>query len=66
MFANHISISGRSRTAWAADLGISKSYLSDLLNGKKTPSLDLAVRIQRMTGGAVPAHIWITEKGNAA
>lgn len=36
---------------WLADqLGISDSFMSDLLSGKAAPSLDLAVRIEALTG----------------
>lgn len=59
MLREHIKSSGESQTVWAERLGIARSYLSDLLNGNKVPSLDLAVRIQRATGGAVPADSWI-------
>ena len=59
MFADHIAKSRETRSAWADRLGISKSFLSDLLNGNRTPSLELAVRIERMTEGAVPAACWI-------
>lgn len=59
MLREHIKASGYSQTVWAERLGIAKSYLSDLLNGNKVPSLDLAVRIQRATDGAVPADSWI-------
>lgn len=59
MFADFINQSGETQTAWAARLGVSKSYLSDLLGGKRRPSLDLAFRIERATGGAVPAAVWV-------
>lgn len=59
MFAEYITQCGEKRTVIAARLGISKSYLSDILNGNKTPSLDLAFRIERLTNGAVPASSWI-------
>ncbi|XAI95589.1 Cro-like protein [Nostoc phage Nsp-JY21] len=59
MLREHIKSSGESQTVWADRLGIARSYLSDLLNGNKVPSLDLAVRIQRATKGAVPADSWI-------
>ena len=57
-----ISMSGLSRTDWAKRLNISKSYMSDLLNGNRVPSLDLAVRIERATDGAVPASSWLPEE----
>jgi plasmid maintenance system antidote protein VapI len=59
MFAEFIAKSGETRSAWADRLGISKSFLSEILNGNRTPSLDLAVRIERMTEGAVLAACWI-------
>ncbi len=61
MFSEFIRTSGQSRTTWADRLGVSRSYLSDILNGNKTPSLDLAVRIERLTDGAVPARSWVPE-----
>ncbi|MCR4376283.1 MAG: helix-turn-helix domain-containing protein [Acidobacteria bacterium] len=36
---------------WLADqLGISDAFASELLSGKRTPSLSLAVRIETLTG----------------
>lgn len=55
MLAEFITQSGESRSAWADRIGISRSYLSDILNGHKVPSLPLAVKIERLTGGAVTA-----------
>lgn len=43
----------------AAALNISQPYLSLLFAGKKRPSLDLAVRIENWSGGAVPAASWV-------
>jgi transcriptional regulator with XRE-family HTH domain len=59
MFSEYIRTSGQNRATWADRLGVSRSYLSDLLNGNKTPSLELAVQIERVTQGAVPAACWI-------
>jgi transcriptional regulator with XRE-family HTH domain len=55
MLEKFISQSGESRTAWADRIGISRSYLSDILNGHKIPSLAVAVRIEELTGGKVTA-----------
>ncbi|WP_431197557.1 helix-turn-helix transcriptional regulator [Shimia thalassica] len=65
MFLNYVCRSGVSRTDWAKRLEISKSYMSDLLNGKRIPSLEVAVRIERATGGAVPASSWINSEDAA-
>jgi DNA-binding transcriptional regulator YdaS (Cro superfamily) len=64
MFADHIIRSGKSRAAWAAELGISKSYLSHLANGDRQPSLEIAAKIERLTNGAIPAASWIPDHRN--
>lgn len=42
-------------------LEISQAHLSLILSGKKRPSLDLAVRIETMTAGAVPVASWVDD-----
>lgn len=59
MLSEIISASGRTRKDWAAKIGVSAPYLSDLVNGKRVPSLAVAVRIERVTNGAVPASSWL-------
>jgi len=66
MFKDHIKNSGDTQSAWAARLCVSKGYMSGLLSGKKIPSLELAVRIERLTAGAVPAASWVKQDGEAA
>jgi transcriptional regulator with XRE-family HTH domain len=61
MFADFIRTSGQTRSQWAGRLGISPSYLSDILNGKKRPALDLAFQIEHETNGAVPVGCWKKE-----
>ncbi|MFN6976790.1 MAG: helix-turn-helix domain-containing protein [Gemmobacter sp.] len=56
--AAYIKATGTTQGALAARLGVSDGYLSDLKSGKKRPSLDLAFRIEALTGGAVPASAW--------
>lgn len=51
---------------WAIRLGISRPHMSTLMSGKRKPSLDLAVRIERATNGAVPAESWIIASDGAA
>lgn len=43
-------------------LGISRPYMSLLVAGKKRPSLELAVRIEQVTGGAVPVVSWVEQQ----
>lgn len=65
MFADYIATSGLTQTAWAARIGVSKSYLSHLIRGNRMPSLQTAVRIERETGGAVPAASWVEGSGHS-
>ena len=57
--AEHIkSQSGKTLTAWAESFEISRPYLYGILDGTRRPSLDVAVRIQRATNGAVSVGDW--------
>ncbi|RMF03089.1 MAG: helix-turn-helix domain-containing protein [Alphaproteobacteria bacterium] len=58
-----VSKSGRTQADWARELGVSPGYLHALINGAKRPSLDLALRIERLTGGAVPVQSWADKDG---
>jgi len=62
MFAEYLKTTGDSQVSWARRLNVSNSHLCGVLSGKKKPSLELAVRIERETGGAVPASSWIPEE----
>lgn len=46
----------RKPSHFARELGISKSYFSEILSGKKGVSLDLAFKIEHATNGAVTAR----------
>ena len=48
----------RSMKKWAEELGVSRPYLYGLADGSRTPSLEVAMRIQSRTGGAVPITAW--------
>lgn len=50
-----------SQVELARRFNISQPYMSLLFNGQKVPSLKLAVRIERMTGGYVPASGWVSD-----
>lgn len=45
-------------------LGISQAHLNELKNGKKRPSPELALRIERATG--IPFKSLLLKQGNAA
>lgn len=57
----YIAQSGSPACVWAGRLGVSGGYLSQLLSGQKLPSLRLAVKIERATGGRVPASSWVPD-----
>lgn len=50
-----------SRAALAERLGVSRGYMSDLANGNKKPSLEIAMRIHLATGGEVTLESWFSE-----
>jgi len=54
---------GLTQSALAARVGLSKTYLSTLLNTpSRTPSLRVAIAIEDATDGLIPARWWI-ERG---
>ena len=57
-FQTYVRDCGRTQRALADTLEISRPHLSLLISGKKRPSLDLAIRIEQLTEGAVPATSW--------
>lgn len=40
-------------------VGVTQGVVSRLVGGSVKPSLELAVRIDRATAGAVPVHAWV-------
>jgi|GEM_PF-3419660 len=57
MLTDAIKSLGLSRAYVATRLGIGAPYLSMLEHGKKTPSLELAVKIERLIG--IPVASWV-------
>lgn len=51
----YLSSTGTTQASLAAAVGISRCYTSELVAGSKTPSLAVAVRIEKFTDGAVTA-----------
>lgn len=46
----------------AADLGVARSFISQIRRGQREPSLALAVRIERWSSGAVtPAELLLAD-----
>jgi plasmid maintenance system antidote protein VapI len=48
-----------SQTGFAEALDVRPSTINDLCNGRRRPSLELAVKIERATFGQVPPASWI-------
>jgi transcriptional regulator with XRE-family HTH domain len=46
---------------FADEAGLSKPYLSEILNFKKRPSLAMASRLSKATGGAVPLDAFVAD-----
>lgn len=49
---------GVSDSAIGAQLGVSRTYISLLKKGSRAPGLDLALRIERWSHGAVTVYDW--------
>lgn len=59
----YLSRSEKTQAQFASELGVDQATVSKLCRLKLTPSLDLAVRIERATNGAVLASSWIAFSG---
>lgn len=59
---------GKTQAELASQLGVTQPMLSKIERGEALPGLKLAVAIERLTAGAVPAHSWVPEtpEGDAA
>lgn len=47
-----------SQAQWARKFGLTSGYLSQLANGIKTPSLQVALLIEQRTDGKVTPYDW--------
>jgi transcriptional regulator with XRE-family HTH domain len=63
--ATYIKDAGISQREFADRIGVDYSIVSRLARDGMRPSLDLAVRIERETGGEVPATSWVPEPAPA-
>lgn len=57
--AAYLSKTSTPQAKLAEAVGVSRAYMSELVGGTKTPSLTVAVAIERATDGAVTAASWI-------
>lgn len=51
---------------WAARFGISRSYFTDIVNGKVRPGTKVMEAISNATGGKVPPAVWFRKHGGAS
>ena len=56
--SNFLKSAGVRQSEFAATLGISRGYMSELVSGAKAPSRALAIRISNETGGLVSVSSW--------
>lgn len=56
---SYLSDNNLRQAEFAAAVGATQATISGLVNGTRSPSLDLAVRIERETKGAVPVSSWV-------
>lgn len=49
---------GVTYAAFAADIGVSRASVSRWVRGERTPHPELALAIQKATGGHVPVSVW--------
>ncbi len=53
----------RKTRAWAASrLHVTRQYIDRLARGSSRPSLDLAVKIEELTGGRIAVSTWMRPK----
>lgn len=57
---------GQALAEIAERLGVSKAYVCQLEAGARVPSLAMAVRIERESGGKVPCSAWATDSRQRA
>ncbi len=60
--ADYVKDNRMSQRELARRLNVDPSIVSRLLNGQMRPSLDLAVRIERLTGGRIVASSWMIKR----
>ncbi|SIT20166.1 hypothetical protein SAMN05421774_10884 [Gemmobacter megaterium] len=48
----------RTQEDWARAFGMSRSFLSEILAGKKLPGRETMLRIERESDGQVPVLVW--------
>lgn len=55
----HLKDQGRSLSAFAREIGISPSYMSEIASGKKSPPIKVVGAIEAATGGQFGLAYWL-------
>jgi len=55
MIKKYLKLIHKSITAAADELGVTRPYLTDIVNGKRIPGRKLAVKIERWSDGHIKA-----------
>jgi transcriptional regulator with XRE-family HTH domain len=58
--------SGVTQSAFAQRVGVVQATISRLARGTVMPSIEVAVKIERETGGEVPANSWAERAARCA
>lgn len=53
---------GLTQARLAREIGISRSYLAEILKGVKVPGRNAIAKIATATGGKVPASVWFSDE----
>lgn len=63
----YLKASEQTQRDFARAVGVSASYMNELVQGSKTPSLSVASKIEKITAGAVPISAFIgrAQRGEA-
>lgn len=62
----HLKRTGQTPTDFAPKVRADRAQIHRLLSGERRPGLDLALRIDEKTGGAVPAASWRDDEEHAS
>lgn len=58
MLKEYLTNSRQTQSSFAEHIGITRAYLSEIIAGKKVPSLAVAFAIASATDGQVPVEAW--------
>ncbi len=56
--AQYLELTGKSKKAFAEDIGVHPTKLSRLLNDNENPNVELMYRLEKHSNGELPAFYW--------